>query len=76
MMATTADEPRKVRKIKYALERDGAKAEARQDIDNPMSMNFLDLDARHDGDKARWWALYGARKSRPGMAVMDAPSDT
>ena len=75
-MADLKAEGEKRRRIKYALERDGAKTEQRQDLDNPMSMNFLDLEARHDGDKARWWALYGARKSRPGMAVMDAPSDT
>jgi hypothetical protein len=68
-----ADEPKKVRRIKYALERDGVKSDARQDIDNPFSPNFLTLDARNDGDKARWWALYGKRKGRPDAAVLEQP---
>lgn len=61
----------KRRRIRYALERDGTRADARQDMDNPMSPNFLDLDARNDGDKARWWALYGTRKARQVQAVME-----
>lgn len=75
-MTDTTSEPKKVRKIKYALERSGAHTDARQDVDNPMSPNFLALDARHDHDKARWWALYGARKPRPATAVLDDPSRT
>ena len=52
------------------------KADARQDLDNPFSPNFLALDARNDGDKSRWWALYGKRRARPGMAVLDDTSNS
>lgn len=62
---------KRVRKIRYALERDGVKSDARQDMDNPFSPNFLMLDARNEGDKARWWAMYGKRRARPDMAMLE-----
>lgn len=67
-----ADEPEKKRRIKYALERPGSgKGDARQDMDNPMSPNFFAIDARNEGDKARWWALYGSKKARQVSAVLE-----
>ena len=62
----------KVRRIKYALERSGAHGSQKEDIDNPMSPNFLVLDARNEREKARWWAMHGKKNPRNDMGVMEA----
>lgn len=59
------------RKIKYAIERDGAHGNERESIDNPTSPNFLPMDSRTEHQKARWWALHGKKSTRSAMGQME-----
>ena len=69
-----SEEPKKPRRIKYALERDATHSAPREDMDNPLSPNFLNLDARNEREKARWWALHGKKTVRDDSGVMEPDS--
>lgn len=65
-------EEKKPRRIRYALENDRTHATAAEDMDNPMSPNFLGLDARNSRQQSRWWALHGKKVARADSGVMEA----
>lgn len=67
----TESVPKRRPRIKYALERDGAQAAPRDDVDNPFSPNFLTLDARDEREQARWWATHKSRHLRADTAELE-----
>lgn len=59
------------RRIKYHSMTQGAGTSFRDDMDNPLSQNFLPLDERGDRGKARWWALHGKKYGSRDVVEFD-----
>lgn len=67
------DKPQTIRprRIRYQLDGRSGSVTPRDDLDNPLSANFLPPDERGQMGAARWFALHAKKFKRNDQAELD-----
>jgi hypothetical protein len=67
------DKPQTIRprRIRYQLDGRSGATNSREDMDNPLSANFVPPDERGSMGSARWFALHTKKFKDRGQAELD-----